>query len=48
MRLFQICWRRAAGSFSSAGHYGNWELGGVAMRRVFDLPLTVVAMAEAE
>jgi lauroyl/myristoyl acyltransferase len=29
------------------GHYGNWEIGGVFMRRVFDVPLTVVAMAEA-
>ncbi len=29
------------------GHYGNWELGSVLLRRVFDLPLTIVAMAEA-
>jgi KDO2-lipid IV(A) lauroyltransferase len=29
------------------GHYGNWEIGSVLLRRVFDLPLTVVAMAEA-
>jgi KDO2-lipid IV(A) lauroyltransferase len=29
------------------GHYGNWEIGSVFMRRVLDLPLTVVAMAEA-
>jgi hypothetical protein len=28
------------------GHYGNWELGSVAMRRLFRLPLTIVAMAE--
>ena len=28
------------------GHYGNWEIGGVMMRRVFDLPLTIVAMPE--
>jgi KDO2-lipid IV(A) lauroyltransferase len=29
------------------GHYGNWEIGSILMRRVFKLPLTVVAMAEA-
>jgi KDO2-lipid IV(A) lauroyltransferase len=29
------------------GHYGNWEIGSIFMRRVLDLPLTIVAMAEA-
>lgn len=29
------------------GHFGNWEVGGV-MMRAFDLPLTVVAMPEAD
>jgi lauroyl/myristoyl acyltransferase len=29
-------------------HYGNWEMGSVLIRRALDLPLTIVAMAEAE
>jgi KDO2-lipid IV(A) lauroyltransferase len=28
------------------GHYGNWEIGGVLMRRRFQMPLTVVTMPE--
>ena len=46
-QLFVICWRRGRGIILVSGHYGNWELGGVVMRRVFKLPLTIVAMAEA-
>ena len=30
------------------GHFGNWEIGSVFLRRVFKLPLTIVAMAEAD
>jgi lauroyl/myristoyl acyltransferase len=30
------------------GHFGNWEAGAVLMRRVLDLPLTVVTMAEPD
>lgn len=30
------------------GHYGNWELGAVLLRRLLGLPLTVVVMAEAD
>jgi len=30
-----------------SGHYGNWEIGGVAMRKRFDMPLSVLAMPEA-
>jgi lauroyl/myristoyl acyltransferase len=29
------------------GHFGNWELGGVALRRLHGAPLTVVGKAEA-
>jgi lauroyl/myristoyl acyltransferase len=31
-----------------AGHFGNWEIGGVLMGRVLKLPLTIVAMPEAD
>ena len=30
------------------GHFGNWEAGAVLMRRILDLPLTVVAMPESD
>jgi KDO2-lipid IV(A) lauroyltransferase len=46
-RLFSDLLGRGRGVLLASGHYGNWELGGVAMSRVFQLPLTVVAMAEA-
>jgi lauroyl/myristoyl acyltransferase len=46
-RLFETLLAQGRGIILVSGHYGNWELGGVAMRRVFNLPLTVVAMAEA-
>jgi lauroyl/myristoyl acyltransferase len=29
------------------GHYGNWEIGSLIMRRTLRLPLTIIAMAEA-
>jgi lauroyl/myristoyl acyltransferase len=29
------------------GHYGNWEAGGVFIRRVVKIPVTVIAMSEA-
>lgn len=46
-RLFETLLAQGRGIILVSGHYGNWELGGVAMRRVFNLPLTVVVMAEA-
>ncbi|HEY7499049.1 MAG TPA: lysophospholipid acyltransferase family protein [Vicinamibacterales bacterium] len=30
------------------GHYGNWELGSLLIRRALDMPLTIVAMAEID
>lgn len=45
--LFRSLLSRGKGIVLVTGHYGNWELGSVLMRRVFDLPLTIVAMAEA-
>ena len=46
-RLFADLLGRGRGIILVTGHYGNWEIGGVAMSRIFELPLTVVAMAEA-
>jgi lauroyl/myristoyl acyltransferase len=47
MRLFEALLAKGRGIVLVSGHYGNWELGSVAMQRVFRLPLTIVAMAEA-
>lgn len=46
-RLFETLLAAGQGIVLVSGHFGNWELGSVAMRRVFKLPLTIVAMAEA-
>lgn len=35
------------GVIVAGGHFGNWELGGVALRRLRDVPLTVVGRPEA-
>ncbi len=45
--VFRRLLDQGRGAILVTGHYGNWELGGVAMSRVFKLPLTVVAMTEA-
>ena len=47
VELFQDLLAQNRGIILVTGHYGNWEIGSVFMRRVFDLPLTIVAMAEA-
>src|SRR5439155_26145289 len=47
VQLLEKLLAQGRGVILVTGHYGNWELGGVAMSRVFDLPLTVVAMPEA-
>jgi KDO2-lipid IV(A) lauroyltransferase len=36
------------GALLVSGHCGNWEIGGLLMSRVVHLPLTIVAMAEAD
>lgn len=46
-QLFRELLARGQGLILVTGHFGNWELGSVLLRRVFDLPLTIVAMAEA-
>ena len=46
-QLFETLLAKGRGIILVSGHYGNWEAGGVFMRRVMDLPLTIVAMAEA-
>ena len=38
---------RGRGIILVTGHYGNWEIGSLLVRRSLDLPLTIVAMAEA-
>ena len=45
--MFRRLLSKGRGVILLSGHYGNWELGGVAMSRVFRLPLAVVAMPEA-
>jgi KDO2-lipid IV(A) lauroyltransferase len=35
------------GAILVTGHYGNWEIGTLLMRRVLKMPMTIVAMAEA-
>jgi len=45
-RLFETLLAEGQGIILVSGHYGNWEIGSVLMR-VFNLPLTIVAMAEA-
>ena len=47
-RVRERCSRAAAACILVTGHYGNWEIGSLLIRRALDLPLTVVAMAEAD
>jgi lauroyl/myristoyl acyltransferase len=46
-QLFDGLMAKGNGVILVTGHYGNWELGAVAMQRVFKIPLTIVAMTEA-
>ena len=36
------------GALLVAGHFGNWELGGLVLRTIFDFPLTVIGMPETD
>jgi KDO2-lipid IV(A) lauroyltransferase len=46
-QLFRGLLEQKRGIILVTGHYGNWEIGSVFTRRVLDLPLTVLAMSEA-
>jgi len=45
--LFRDLSARGRGVILVTGHYGNWEIGTLLIRKGLGLPLTVVAMAEA-
>ena len=46
-RVFEETAARGRGMLLVTGHYGNWEIGSLLVRRALGLPLTIVAMAEA-
>jgi len=45
-QLFVDLLAQGRGIILVTGHYGNWEAGGVFLRKVTQLPLTIVAMPE--
>ena len=45
--LFGSLRQHGKGIILVSGHYGNWEVGSLLIRKALDLPLTIVAMAEA-
>jgi lauroyl/myristoyl acyltransferase len=45
--MFADLQARGRGIILVTGHYGNWEIGSLLVRRVLDMPMTIVAMAEA-
>lgn len=47
MAMFQELSTHGRGVILVTGHYGNWEIGSLLVRRALGLPLTIVAMAEA-
>ena len=47
LQRFNQLLAQGRGAILVTGHYGNWEIGSVLMRRVLLLPLTIVGMAEA-
>ena len=47
LERFQAVLARGRGAILVTGHHGNWEIGSVLMRRVLQLPMAIVAMAEA-
>jgi KDO2-lipid IV(A) lauroyltransferase len=46
-RVFEDLGAAGRGIILVTGHYGNWEIGSLLIRRALDMPLTIVAMAEA-
>lgn len=46
--LFADLCSRGRGIILVTGHYGNWEIGSLLIREALDLPLTIVAMPEAD
>ena len=45
-QLFHDLLAGGRGIILVSGHYGNWEVGGVFLRRVVNLPLTIIARTE--
>lgn len=45
-RPFDSLLDKGKGVLLAGAHLGNWELGGVLLRKFYDYPITVVAMAE--
>lgn len=48
LEMFQRLHADGRGILLVTGHYGNWEIGSLLVRRLLQLPLTIVAMAEAD
>jgi lauroyl/myristoyl acyltransferase len=46
-QLFHDLLARGRGIILVSGHYGNWEVGGVFLRRIVNLPLTIMARTES-
>ena len=46
--IFERVLAEGRGALLVAGHFGNWEIGGILMGRVLKLPLTIVVMPEAD
>jgi lauroyl/myristoyl acyltransferase len=44
--LFETILGQGRGMLLVTGHYGNWEVGSVLVRRALGIPMTIVAMAE--
>ena len=48
LQLFARLLDRGKGVILVTGHHGNWEIGSMLVGAVLDLPLTIVAMTEAD
>jgi lauroyl/myristoyl acyltransferase len=46
-QLFHDLLAKGRGLILVTGHYGNWEVGGVFLRRIMNLPLTIIVRTEA-